>query len=714
MAKGQPLDVEIGPTQNECAEKPFACLSHTYDADGNLTQAVDARGAAGTVYAGYDGVDRMLWRNTSNSATNAYVTFSYDSTAGGNAGAGRLTGETFTGGPNNTLAGSASYVYDTRGRQTKSTLTVGGAGYTTWKSYDDAGNVLTQTYPDGEVVTNAYTSGWLTGLSTQQGSTTTTLASAVVYGGAAGAAGDVTGMSLGAGTYGYAASYDLDHRLTGTSLTRVSGNVLLYQSAPTFDGAGNVTAVSTTLPAGTDTQTYCYDEQNRLTWAASQTATGPCGAGNTAGTLTGAAYTQSFAYDTLGRLTSGPLGAYTYGDSAHVHAATAIGSTWTAAYDAAGDMTCRAPTSATTCAGTPTGAQLTYNLEGYPVSWQDAPTSPTTTVGYLYDGQGDCVEQQVTTGGTTTTTVYLGNLEEVSTTGGMTTTTTYYYAGTRRVALAVNGVFSYLGDDELGSAGVALDASGVAQANQLYAPYGAVRYTSGTMPGSFGYAGQRADAATGLDDYVSRYYDPLAGQFTSADTTLPGNGYDVWGLSRYAYVEGNPTTRVDADGHCWPLCTMIIGAVVGAAIAGGMDIATQAAAGTCCDWGQVGKDAAVGALSGAVSGLVGPEAGPLVRAAVDTGVAVGGQVLSNALDHKPLGDGVLLAGAIGLASSVGLGAVMEYGGRYAARALGHAAEDAEADLAHGAQKAVDDAEGGIEGAGCAMSFVPGTPVATPQ
>jgi hypothetical protein len=57
---------------------------------------------------------------------------------------------------------------------------------------------------------------------------------------------------------------------------------------------------------------------------------------------------------------------------------------------------------------------------------------------------------------------------------------------------------------------------------------------------------------------------------------------------------------------------------------------------------------------------------------------------------------------------------MEYGGRYAARALGHAAEDAEADLAHGAQKAVDDAEGGIEGAGCAMSFVPGTPVATPQ
>jgi hypothetical protein len=37
---------------------------------------------------------------------------------------------------------------------------------------------------------------------------------------------------------------------------------------------------------------------------------------------------------------------------------TAIGSGYTAAYDAAGNMTCRAPTSTTTCTGTPTGAQL--------------------------------------------------------------------------------------------------------------------------------------------------------------------------------------------------------------------------------------------------------------------------------------------------------------------------------------------------------------------
>ncbi len=40
--------------------------------------------------------------------------------------------------------------------------------------------------------------------------------------------------------------------------------------------------------------------------------------------------------------------------------------------------------------------------------------------------------------------------------------------------------------------------------------------------------------STGLDYYDARYYDPVAGQFTSADTALAG------GFNRYAYVGGNP------------------------------------------------------------------------------------------------------------------------------------------------------------------------------
>jgi hypothetical protein len=78
---------------------------------------------------GYDGLDRLIWRNTTNSPTGAYDTYSYDSTVGGNVGIGRLTLETFSGAPNNSLTGSHSYTYDSRGRQTASTLTVGSNNY---------------------------------------------------------------------------------------------------------------------------------------------------------------------------------------------------------------------------------------------------------------------------------------------------------------------------------------------------------------------------------------------------------------------------------------------------------------------------------------------------------------------------------------------------------------------------------------------------------
>jgi RHS repeat-associated protein len=689
--------------------------SYSYDADGNVTQSVDARGAAGTVYVGYDGLDRAIWRNTTNSPSGAYEAFTYDSTASGNQGVGRLTGETFTGGPNNTLSGSYSYVYDIRGQETSGTLTIGGTAYTVGTGFDDAGNILSQTYPDGEIVSTGYTAqGWLSGLSTQQGGTTTTLLSNVSYTGTGGAAHQVTGASLGGGTYSYAATYDALARATDTKLSRASDGVTLFEQTRTLDAAGNTTASGTTLPAGTDAQAYCYDEQDRLTWATSATATGPCGAGNTAGTLTSAAYTQSFAYDTMGRLTSGPLGAYGYGDAAHVHAATAIGGTWTASYDAAGDMTCRAPTSSTTCAGTPTGAPLTYDAEGMLVAWQNTPTSPTTTIGDLYDGQGDRVEQQVTQNGTTTATVYIGNLEEIATTGSTTTTTTYYYAGTARVALAVNGTVSYLASDALGTVEVALDASGTTTAATLDAPYGGTRYNSGTMPTDYGYTGQHSDAATGLDYYVSRFYDPLAGQFTSPDTTLPGNGYDLWGLSRYAYVEGDPVGRADPTGHC-PMCIgFVVGAVIGGAIEYGTQVYGNYQKGDPSPWTdvnmlQVGEAALVGGVIGATGGLAGAAVGSALAetgaaveigggiaagAALGAGEGAAGQVGDNLIHGRHWSDDVgqaALFGAVTGGVGGGAGAVLRrYGGRI---------------LAAGG-RLLGDACGG-------ESFTPGTPVVTP-
>lgn len=114
-------------------------------------------------------------------------------------------------------------------------------------------------------------------------------------------------------------------------------------------------------------------------------------------------------------------------------------------------MTCRAATSATTCAGsTPTGAPLAYDNEGRLAAWQNAPgSSLTQSASYLYDGTGQRVQQVATSSGATTTTSYIGSLEEVTSSGGTTTTTTAYYGG---LAESVNGALSYLLADGLGSA----------------------------------------------------------------------------------------------------------------------------------------------------------------------------------------------------------------------------------------------------------------------
>jgi len=252
------------------------------------------------------------------------------------------------------------------------------------------------------------------------------------------------------------------------------------------------------------------------------------------------------------------LGSYTYGDSAHLHAATAIGpsggtATWTASYDAAGNMLCRAPTSAKTCAGTtPTGPLLTYDSEGRLTAWQNTAYFSGVHTGMeeaLYDGAGQRVQQLDASSATNTTTqhTYVGGTEDVAsqwaTTGGTVTTTTTAYYGVG-LAESVNGALRYTLSDGLGSVNESVSAAnGTVSATQLYGPYGAVRYQSGTLPTDYAFTHQRADATSGLDYYNARSYDPVAGQFTSADTTLAG------GLNRYAYVGGNPETNTDPSGH---------------------------------------------------------------------------------------------------------------------------------------------------------------------
>jgi RHS repeat-associated protein len=85
------------------------------------------------------------------------------------------------------------------------------------------------------------------------------------------------------------------------------------------------------------------------------------------------------------------------------------------------------------------------------------------------------------------------------------------------------------------------------RSTQLYAPYGSRLFQDQSMSAytTKGFTGQYNDPTSGLDYYVSRYYDPVAGVFLSADKAQ-GN---LQGMNPYGYVSNNPETKNDPTGQ---------------------------------------------------------------------------------------------------------------------------------------------------------------------
>ena len=95
--------------------------------------------------------------------------------------------------------------------------------------------------------------------------------------------------------------------------------------------------------------------------------------------------------------------------------------------------------------------------------------------------------------------------------------------------------------------------------------------TVATYPGggsaatkSWKYQGRLDVAASGpsLYDFAAREMSPGLGSFTSNDTVL-GSATNPRQLNRYVYTAGNPTTFTDPDGHCVPVCLVLVPAAVG-------------------------------------------------------------------------------------------------------------------------------------------------------
>ena len=169
------------------------------------------------------------------------------------------------------------------------------------------------------------------------------------------------------------------------------------------------------------------------------------------------------------------------------------------------------------------------------------------------DGSGQRVMQRTSVGGTISPTVYAFGLEEhqYNASGTNTGNTSSYSVGGYLVGEQTGTstkTTTFLLTDLLGSVVASfsnISGSAAVQGNRAYSPYGTPLYQQGSVGTSKGFTGQYADSTSGLDDDNARYYDPLVGQFVSADS-VQGN---LVGMDPYAYVGGNPETWTDPTGH---------------------------------------------------------------------------------------------------------------------------------------------------------------------
>jgi RHS repeat-associated protein len=139
------------------------------------------------------------------------------------------------------------------------------------------------------------------------------------------------------------------------------------------------------------------------------------------------------------------------------------------------------------------------------------------------------------------------------------------------------------------------------------------------------FTAKERDAESGLDYFGARYYGSSMGRWMSPDWSAKPEAvpYSVLdnpqSLNLYGYEGNNPLSKADKDGHCWPVCTALLGAGLGAlAEAGG-----EYLKGEKLDPYKIGAAAIAGGVTGAIAGPIGD--------AAELGVAakVGGQLLGN-------------------------------------------------------------------------------------
>jgi RHS repeat-associated protein len=502
--------------------------AYDYDKNGNLVKRTDARGAimcygilAGSTCTsepliGYDKLNRPLLKNYSDSTPS--VTYVYDtnvtipSHTEPNYPVGKLTSVT---------SGSVQnlYRFDRMGRPASSMQIIDGENYVFGYSHNDAGGLLSLTYPSGRVVSYCHDAA---ARISSVSSGTSVFASGIQYT----AHGAIEQSNLSNGTLRETWGYNsrLQPNLTqlvktvdptkdllklqyfycpseGQACAQNNGNMLRQRISHAV-----LPGESTSINIAND---YTYDALNRLK------------------TLTEGAASETNPYDQYGnRWISASAGlaisSLTPQDAAWFsdgnNRMTSVG------YDAAGNQTQFNPFT------------LSYDAENR-VSGVSSTSNGSAT--YAYDGEGRRVKK-VVNGTVATLFVYdaLGKLAAEYTNG------TLDEPGTR-----------YLTTDHLGSTRVATDTTGTVLRRHDYRPFGeplptglngrSAKYAD--LKNTLRFTGKERDAETGLDYFGARYMSSAQGRFASPDAAGP-DLTNPQTFNKYRYALNNPLRYVDPNG----------------------------------------------------------------------------------------------------------------------------------------------------------------------
>ena len=188
----------------------------------------------------------------------------------------------------------------------------------------------------------------------------------------------------------------------------------------------------------------------------------------------------------------------------------------------------------------------------------DAENHLLTAAGYTYsyDGDGNRVEKS---NGSTGTIYWRDASGETIDEGNLSDTMQeeyIFFGGNRVVRWDVpTGHRHYYFSDKLGSADVVTSDAGVIQDESDYYPYGGEIQITNTYTNTYKFTGKERDTESGLDEFGARYYASSLGRFTIPDwadkpTDVPYAHFgNPQSLNLYSYVQNNPTTVGDPDGH---------------------------------------------------------------------------------------------------------------------------------------------------------------------